>query len=178
MKPLLVVLCAATLLGPRIAWADASPVRKEKPLELAVLGTYSNDFDYHRLGGNVRLTQFLTRTFSIGLNTGAEARLDNEAPGVALIVPIDLLTAWDIPVAKSRVSVQIAMSTGYAMAVSTHFSTSVQEHIVHLEVESGVKVRLTERIGLTAVMYGGMHYYVRYWPMGILGAKLGPCFWF
>ncbi len=178
MKIVMLAIGCAILLSPRFGWAEDSTDRDVRPLEIGVLATYGNDFDYHRAGGNLRVAKFLTRTFALGAATGVDARIYNEASGTGLIVPFDIFVEWDIPVARSRVSVLIAMSTGYAMALSTRFSPPFREHIVHMEMESGVKVELSPRIGLAAVMYGGMHYYVRYWPLAILGAKIGPCFWF
>ena len=172
------VIILVIVLGSPAVWAyekSGSQRRRmldeSKAFEVSALASYMIDFDDNIVGGTVRFTYSPIRVFALGLETGAERVLDFE--GRYTIVPIDLVLEADIPVGRERVSVPISFITGYMAQVGLS-----NAGLLTCQIESGVKVRINDWIGVAALMQGGMVYPMEYWPIPVLGFKVGPFFSF
>ena len=125
---------------------------------------------YFRCGGLLRMTFGLYKRYSLGFRVG----LLTSSPDLEL--PIDIVNAWDFPVGKSRVDIVFNLVTGISIWWDDHINERLP--ILNLQVETGVKVRITKIVGIAALFHLGAALPDFRAPKIVVGGQLGPVFYF
>ena len=89
---------------------------------------------------------------------------------------MDIVNAWDFPVGKSRVDIVLHLVTGISVWWDDHIHERLP--ILNVQVETGVKVRITKIVGIAALFHLGGAMPDFHAPRLVVGGQIGPVFYF